>query len=218
MGHDTFVHATHGLDRLDIKDAFAEFLRIRLLRGKRIVLGKPGPEPLFPAFRVIIESLAESLAATIEVFDKLAHDFVSRRSDVGVSQRFPGLRHYVIAQLERYLVSHREWPDRHACLLCHVLDQCRIDTFCQHRNAFPAVGTEHAAGVETPAVVDHDWRLADLLDVIQGLCDRHIAGFLTDNDFNERHLVNWREEVNTDEQLGALRRFCQARDRQRRCI
>ncbi len=60
--------------------------------------------------------------------------------------------------------------------------------------------------------------LLDLADVIERGGQRHLAGVLTDNDFHQHHLLDRREEMDTDELRLILPLLGQRVDRQRRGV
>ena len=77
------------------------------------------------------------------------------------------------------------------------------------------IGTKGARGKEAQRIIDHNRRLADLLGVIKGLGQRQITGLLAHDDLDQRHFVDGREEVDTDEVVGIGTGLSQLRNRER---
>ena len=148
----------------------------------------------------------------------LGDDAIGRARLVGIAQIGLGLLTDLVAEIEADFVVYRQRSDRHAHLLADILDQCRGGAFAQQGKAFLHIGPEAARGVETAAVVHHDRCLADRSDIIQRLGDGFRAGFLANDDFDQRHFFDRREEVDADE-IGRLApRLGEAGDRQRGCV
>ena len=73
-------------------------------------------------------------------------------------------------------------------------------------------------GEEAAAVVDDDRGLADGQRVVEHAGQRLVRGLLALDDFDQRHLVDRREEVDPDEVLLPLDAGRQTGDRQRRGV
>ena len=113
------------------------------------------------------------------------------------------LMQHIIGELQGDLVQHSQRPDGHACLHGDVLDQGGRHTFAQKCHALVDEAAEDPAGVETARVVHHDRGLADLEHEVEGPCHCFVGGLPPADDLHQRHLVHGREEMQTDEALGA---------------
>lgn len=99
-----------------------------------------------------------------------------------------------------------------------MLDERRLDAFADGRDGLVDEGADDAAGEEATAVVHHDRGLADLQRVVDDLGQHRIRGLLTLDDLDQRHLVDRREEVDSDEVLGTLHTLGEDGDRQGRGV
>ena len=73
-------------------------------------------------------------------------------------------------------------------------------------------------GEETAHIFDDDRRLADFPIVIHRRRQSEIACARVRDDFEERHLIDGREEMHADELIGARRIFRQSANRKRRGV
>src|SRR3546814_2334774 len=89
-------------------------------------------------------------------------------------------------QIESQFVQQRQRPHRHAHCLGRIFDNGGRNTLLQHRAAFVYQRLEYATGVETTTVVNKDWGLAQLGDVIERLGQRLLASLLA-HDRSEEH-------------------------------
>ncbi len=129
-----------------------------------------------------------------------------------------GLVHDLPAEVDGDLVVERQRAHRHAGVTRAVLDHGGRDALLQHAMALADEGAADARGEEAAAVVHDDRRLADLLHVVQRPRERLLRGLLADNDLDQRHLLDRREEMETDELVGPRRGLGEAGDRQRRGV
>jgi len=65
-----------------------------------------------------------------------------------------------------------------------------MEALSEQAHAFVHEGAEDARGEEAAAVVDHDWRLIDLHDVVKGLGEGFVIGLLALDDLDQRHFVH----------------------------
>jgi hypothetical protein len=103
---------------------------------------------------------------------------------------------------------------RHAGLTADIFDDCRLDAFGKHFEAFLGVGAKAAGGVEAAAVIDDNRRLPDFQDIVDRLGEGFLAGFLAHDDLDKTHPLDRREEVDADELVLARERGGELRDRQ----
>ena len=172
----------------------------RGLRGRqRERLRQACPQLLLAILRVVVETLTGLFTQSSQLVHHAVADVVDGAALVGLAEvgggLFPDARH----QFERDFVGQRQRPHRHAGHAPGVVDQRRLHAFGQQRQAFADVGREHPAGVEAAAVIDDDGRLEDRLDEVHGTGQAFITGGLAANDLHQRHLVDWREEMQADE-------------------
>ena len=128
-----------------------------------------------------------------------------RRRETRAERRRHDVRH-LGADVDSDLVEQLHRPDREAELHQRAVDVLHRGAVVEDERRLVHVGPEDARGVEPGAVVDHDDGLANLL------AQRHHrapspARPRRADDFQQRHLVDRREEVHADHFLGPLRRF-----------
>ncbi|MNG06844.1 hypothetical protein D3C84_901140 [compost metagenome] len=73
-----------------------------------------------------------------------------------------------LLKVKRHFVCNRQRAGGQPCHTRSVLDQRRRHAFSEHGHAFINVAAEDPTGEEAGAVIDHDGRLAQLGNEIQG--------------------------------------------------
>ncbi|MCY1526908.1 hypothetical protein D9M68_619540 [compost metagenome] len=121
-------------------------------------------------------------------------------------------------QLQADLIEHGQRPHGHADLLAKVVNQEWVDTFEQQFAAFVEEAAEGPRREKAQRVVHHDGGLANLPGEIERLGQGLLAGLLTADNFHQRHLLDGREEMDTNEVARALGGLGQQRDWQRRRV
>ena len=207
--------------RLRDEEALLQLLDIERIRIEmlRLQAREFGPQALALAlFGIIVEALAVLAAEAALLLHHFDQQFLLLLIDGIGAEIGLGRLHDLEHQIERHFIRQRQRADRHAGHLRGVLDHCRRHAFHQHLEAFRGEAQHATVGEEAARVVDDDRRLADLTNVIQRGGQRHIAGVLADDDFDQHHLLDRREEMDSDEARLILPFLGQRIDRQRRGI
>ena len=112
-------------------------------------------------------------------------------------------------QLQAGFIAHLKWPHRHANGLAHIVNFHRVHALSEQLQALIKVGAEGSRGEESEGIINHNGGFTDLLGEIESLGQGFITGFVTDDNFHQRHLIHWRKKVDADEVFRLIRRFCQ---------
>ena len=194
IGNDMILHGARSLHRLHHEEPLLQLLDVQRIRIEMLGLQRAQLRPqlllALALLGIVVEALAVLAAkasALLNHFDQqLLLVLIDRlRADVGFSR----LQNFQ-REVDGDFVVERQRSDRHAGHLADVLDHRRWHAFQQHLVTFADVAQHATIGEEAARVIDDDWRLLDLADVIERGGERHVAGVLADDDFHQHHLLD----------------------------
>src|SRR5205823_4903130 len=118
-------------------DAEEPVLDLADLDGRRIEfhvlqVGKPGPQPLWPVFRVIVETLAVLAAEPPALLDHLLEQRLLADVDWPGTQILFRRLQDLPGEVDRNLIVERERADRHAGHAADVIDHRGWHTVAEH--------------------------------------------------------------------------------------
>src|ERR1035437_317188 len=216
----TLLQASRGLDGLDDKHSFLEFVQVDdgRIPVHREVLAQPGPEAEPLSRLVIVKEAGTASAPWASQLDHLLDDLFTRVARVhpaGGLDPISGLVADLQEELQTQLVGQLQRTNGVASLRGGLLDRGRVYPLGQHGQRLVDDGDDYPAGEETAAVVNDDGRLLYLCRVVQGAGQRRVGRLGAADDLQQRHLVDGGEEVQADEVLPAFHALGQLRDWQR---